>query len=94
MLLFLPLAPLAIIAIYSSKFLPIIGYMQWASLGIVFKALGWAISYQFIAKGDKKVFAINETVANIIGLVFDISGRQSESGFERVLHSLDVRRER
>lgn len=74
MLLFLPLAPLAIIAIYSSKFLPIIGYMQWASLGIVFKALGWAISYQFIAKGDKKVFAINETVANIIGLVFDISG--------------------
>ena len=74
MMLFLPLAPVAIIAIYSSKFLPIIGYMQWASLGIVFKALGWAISYQFIAKGDKKVFAINETIANVIGLIFDISG--------------------
>lgn len=74
MLLFLLFAPLAIIAVYSSKFLPIIGYMQWASLGIVFKALGWAVSYQFIAKGDKRVFAINETIANLLGLFFDIGG--------------------
>lgn len=74
LLLFIIIAPTAIIALYSQKFLPIIGYMRWACLGIVFRTLGWAISYQFVAKGDKKVFAINETIANLLGLSFDIGG--------------------
>lgn len=74
LLLFITIAPAAVVALYSQKFLPIIGYMRWACLGIVFKALGWAVSYQFIAKGDKRAFAINETIANFLGLILDIGG--------------------
>lgn len=74
LLLFLLIAPWAVIALYSTKFLPIVGYMKWASLGIIFKTISWAISYQFIAKGDKKAFAINETVINIISLATKIIG--------------------
>ena len=72
LLFFLLIAPWAVIALYSTKFLPIVGYMKWASLGIVFKTISWAISYQFIAKGDKKAFAINETTINIISLTTNI----------------------
>lgn len=74
LLFFLLIAPWAVIALYSTKFLPIVGYMKWASLGIIFKTISWAISYQFIAKGDKKAFAINETVINIISLATKIIG--------------------
>lgn len=72
LLFFLLIAPWAVIALYSQKFLPIVGYMKWAALGVVFKTISWAISYQFIAKGDKKTFAINETAINIISLVVKI----------------------
>lgn len=72
LMFFLLVAPWAVIALYSHKFLPIVGYMKWAALGIVFKTLSWAISYQFIAKGDKKTFAINETVSNIISISLKI----------------------
>lgn len=74
MLFFIPLAPLAVIAIYSNQFLPIVGFMQWAALGMCFKAISWGISYLFIAKGDKKVFAINETIINLAALVMNILG--------------------
>lgn len=72
LLFFLLVAPWAVIALYSTKFLPIVGYMKWASIGIIFKTISWAISYQFIAKGDKKAFAINETVINIVSLAFKL----------------------
>lgn len=74
LLFFLLVAPWAVIALYSQKFLPIVGYMKWAALGIVFKTISWAVSYQFIAKGDKKTFAINETLANIVTIILNMAG--------------------
>lgn len=74
LLFFLLIAPWAVIALYSTKFMPIVGYMKWASLGIIFKTISWAISYQFIAKGDKKAFAINETTINVVSLATKIVG--------------------
>lgn len=73
LLLFLLVAPWAVIALYSDKFLPIVGYMKLATLGIIFKSTSWAISYQFIAKGDKKAFAINETSINIVSVVLSMT---------------------
>jgi len=74
MLFFLPIAPFAIIAIYSGEFLPIVSFIQWSSLGVCLKAISWSISFYFIAKGDKKTFAINETTINIVGLIMNIFG--------------------
>lgn len=74
LLLFLIIAPWAVIALYSQKFLSITGYMKWAAIGTVFRAIAWAISYQFVAKGDKKTFAINETIGNVVFLLLNIVG--------------------
>ncbi len=59
-MIFLLIAPFAISILYSDKFIPITGYMQWAMLGMMFKAASWAISFLFIAKADMKTFLFNE----------------------------------
>ena len=73
LMLFLMLAPGAVIFLYSDKFLPIVGFMKWAALGVFFKTISWAISYQIVAKGDKKAYASNETLSCIIGLALNIA---------------------
>lgn len=65
---FIAAAPLAIIVLYSDSFLPTVKYLQWGCLGVIFKALSWAISYMFIAKGEMKTFVMNETVAKVFSL--------------------------
>ncbi len=59
-MIFLLIAPFAISILYSDKFIPITRYMQWAMLGMMFKAASWAISFLFIAKADMKTFLFNE----------------------------------
>lgn len=73
-MLFLILAPYVISLLYSNQFTPITGFMQWAMLGMIFKAVSWAIGFQIIAKGDMKLFAINETIANIYIFLFNLLG--------------------
>ena len=71
---FVLLAPFVIIILYSKEFLPTVLYMQWAALGMFFKAVSWAISFLFWAKGDTKQFIINEIIANIVTLVTSVTG--------------------
>ncbi|WP_455585718.1 O-antigen translocase [Bacteroides sp.] len=71
---FVIMAPLAIIILYSSEFLPTVSYMQWASIGMLFKAVSWAISFLFLAKSDMKLFVVNETIANLITLLTSVGG--------------------
>ncbi|MEG2318649.1 MAG: O-antigen translocase [Rikenellaceae bacterium] len=72
--LFLLFVPAIVTILYSSKFIGINGYMEWALLGMSFKAVSWAIAYQFIAKGDSKLFFINELIANLYILILNIIG--------------------
>lgn len=72
--LFIIFAPLVITILYSDAFLPTVRYMQWASVGMMFRAISWAISFLFLAKGDTKVFITNEVAANIITLVTSLLG--------------------
>lgn len=74
LIIFILFAPLIVKILYSSEFTPITTFMQLAMLGIVFQALSWSISYQFMAKADMKIFAINETIKNIISLILSITG--------------------
>jgi PST family polysaccharide transporter len=59
-MIFFIIAPYAISILYSDKFIPINGYMQWAMSEMMFKAVSWAIPFIFIAKADMKSFLINE----------------------------------
>lgn len=64
--------PIMIIILYSHDFLPANNYIQYATIGMMFKIVSWSISYQFIAKGDSKVFIINEVCLNSYTLVLDL----------------------
>lgn len=60
--------------LYSEKFLGANDYIIWAACGMLFKMASWAISFIFIAKGESKLFMINETAVNIYSLGFQILG--------------------
>lgn len=67
-MIFLLIAPYAIILLYSNKFIPITGFMQWAMLGMIFKAASWSISFIFMAKQDMKTFLFNEISIKIFNV--------------------------
>ena len=76
MVLFIMSAPLMIRILFSEEFLCIVWYMRIAMTGILFKAISWAMSYQFIAKQDMKSFLVCEVAGNAITLVSSILGYQ------------------
>lgn len=64
----------AIILLYSTQFLAITGMIYWASLGIFFKAVSWAIAFIFLAKGASRLFFWNELTGNTYTLGFSLLG--------------------
>jgi O-antigen/teichoic acid export membrane protein len=63
-----------IIVLYSTKFVPVNGLIQWAALGMYFKTVSWCIGFLFLAKGDSKVFFWSELITNAYLLLFNILG--------------------
>ena len=74
LIFFLVFVNLAVIILYSSQFLVITGMLYWASLGIFFKAMSWAIAFIFLAKGESKLYFWNEFIGNIITLGIALIG--------------------
>ncbi len=66
--------PFVVRILYSEKFLGANEYIIWAASGMLFKMASWAISFVFIAKGESKLFIINETIVNLYSLGFQILG--------------------
>ncbi|MFA9290040.1 MAG: polysaccharide biosynthesis C-terminal domain-containing protein [Solirubrobacteraceae bacterium] len=48
--------------------------MQWAIMGIIFKAVSWAMAFLFLARGASKFFFWNELAASSYMLVLNILG--------------------
>ncbi len=71
---FLVFVNLAVIILYSPKFLAITDMVYWAMLGVIFKVLSWAITFVFLAKGNSKMFFWNELAGSIYTLVFSVLG--------------------
>ena len=76
-LLFLIFAPLIITILYSGDFLPVVIFVSWGILGMLFKAASWSIGYVIIAKGDSSLFirtAIGFSIllvgSNVLGYYF------------------------
>ncbi len=72
--IFLVFIKFIILIIYSEDFLPIVGMMQWAIMGIIFKAVSWAMAFLFLARGASKFFFWNELAASSYMLVLNILG--------------------
>ena len=73
-IIFLVFIKLVIIVLLSNKFFAIIDMINWAMLGIFFKAASWSISFIFISKGDYKLFLFSEILVNSYMLLFNILG--------------------
>ena len=73
-IVFLVFIKWVIILLYSQKFVPVTDMIQWAALGMFFKAASWAIAFIFLAKGARKLFFWNELVTNIYLLIFNVVG--------------------
>lgn len=66
------LMPIVIQILYSDKFLEANEYVIFAAIGMMFKLGSWLIAYQFIAKGESRLFVINETITNFYFLIISI----------------------
>jgi len=66
--------PFVVEVLYSELFLGACGYILWASLGMMFKLGSWLISFQFIAKGESKLFIVNESVSWAYSFLTSILG--------------------
>lgn len=66
--------PIIVRILYSQEFMAANDYIIWAASGMLFKMASWAISFIFIAKGESKLFIINETAVNIYSLGFQVLG--------------------
>ena len=66
--------PFVVRILYSDAFLPINTYIVWCSSGMLFKMASWAVSYVFIAKGESKLYMINEMSAASYTLLLNLAG--------------------
>jgi O-antigen/teichoic acid export membrane protein len=63
-----------VVLLYSSQFVSVSAMIQWATLGMFFKAASWSIAYVFLAKGEAKLFLWNELITNAYLLAFNVLG--------------------
>jgi len=62
------------VLLYSSRFVPANGMIQWAALGMLLRAVGWATGMMFLAKNARRVFLWSESIANAYSVVLNILG--------------------
>ena len=73
-IVFLVFIHLAVIILLSNKFLAVTDMINWAMLGVFFKAAGWPIGFIFVPKGNSRLFLFSELAANLYMLLFNILG--------------------
>ena len=73
---FLIFLPIILPLLYSSKFLPVIGMAECATLGMFFRAITLPVAYITLAKGDSFVYFILELLYDICFVVLVVFGFQ------------------
>ena len=74
LIIFIVFIQFVVILFYSNKFIPINTMIQWAAIGMFFKAGSMSVAYILMAKGAKRLFFWNELVVNIYMLLFNMAG--------------------
>ena len=62
------------ILLYSTKFIPITGMLEWMMLGMTFRSVAWCITFGYEAKGDAKLLFYNELLSSTYSTIFAILG--------------------
>jgi O-antigen/teichoic acid export membrane protein len=60
--------------LYSDQFLSINIMLIWAAVGMLFKAVSWAIGFVLLTNGSGKLFFYNELFTNVYITIFSICG--------------------
>lgn len=81
--LFIGFGGLLIELMFSKQFVSISKLLNWAILGMFFKAISFSIGYVFIAKADSKVFTKTSVIFNCLYFIFCIIGYKI-SGLEGI----------
>lgn len=58
--------------LYTADFLQIEGYTSWAILGVLFKAVSWAMGFVLLAKGAGRIFLVTELLSDTTSFVLNI----------------------
>ena len=62
------------ILLFSPHFVVIAGMVEWMMFGMFFRAISWGLSFALVAKGESKIFFLNESIASTYSLLFSILG--------------------
>ena len=73
-LAFIVFIKLIIFLLLSNDFSPVSQMISFASVGILFKSLSWAIAFLFLARSANRLFFWNEFITNIYMLGFNLTG--------------------
>ncbi len=73
-LTFMVFIPFIVQILFTSKFININDMIIWAAFAMFFKAMSWAMAFQFLAKGSARLYFINEFIFNIVLLSFNFIG--------------------
>jgi O-antigen/teichoic acid export membrane protein len=73
-LVFIVFIKWVVFVLYSEAFLPVNNMILFAAAGVLFKALSWAISFIFLAKGASRLFLYHELLANVYMLILNLIG--------------------
>lgn len=60
--------------LYSEKFIPITGMIEWMMLGMFFRVISFCLSFAFVAKGESKLFFWNEFASTVYSLLLFLVG--------------------
>lgn len=71
---FMVFAKEAIYLLYSSEFYAVVHMLEFLMFGMFFRAISWCLSYAFIARGDSRLFLINECVMFVVSLSLNYAG--------------------
>lgn len=71
---FMLLAPFVVQILYSREFMPIVLFVSWSMLGMLFKAVSWSMGYMLIARSDSKLFMATSIGFNSVFLANNIAG--------------------
>ncbi len=81
--LFIVFQTLIIHILYTADFLAIGGFVSWAALGMLFRAVSWSVSFVLLAKGAGRIYLFTEVVADTLMFVLYLVG-YSRWGLEGV----------
>ncbi|MDD3320473.1 MAG: oligosaccharide flippase family protein [Paludibacter sp.] len=63
-----------VILLYSYQFIAVTSMVYWAAIGMLFKAASWAVAFVFLAKGEGKLFFLNELIVNVYMMLLNVFG--------------------